>query len=310
MFHTLPAHTVLAPRPCPACGADRPSPRFEKHGFHYVGCGDCGLVYISPCPVEQALEEGYEELAGEYYLDERRQAIDTYAERHRRELDLLKRVGASGRLLDVGCSTGSFLMAAPSIGLRDGLGIDIAKQSVDLANQRGVRAVRGEFPAGVLKDQRFDVVTMWNTLEHLPAPAAFLDEAFRVLEPGGWLAVSMPNFDSLSVALLGPKYRYIGVAHLNYFSPSTLGRLLTRCGFITEYTETRSFNPYVVWKDWSGRSPDTEELIHETELSKSFKTQRGFAPARIAYNVVDQTLKLVGKGDSLLMAARKPGPAR
>jgi 2-polyprenyl-3-methyl-5-hydroxy-6-metoxy-1,4-benzoquinol methylase len=305
-------HGVRAPvydryeRACPVCHKATARRVFDKDSYTYVACGDCGVVYINPVPSDDVLAREYDEVSAEYFLDERRLAIDEYPERHAREVELLRCVGAAGRLLDVGCATGSFMMAAKSMGFVHIAGIDIAQPSIAVARQRGFDAVAGSFPARVFPPGSADVITMWNTLEHLTAPCEFVQEAERVLSPGGFLAVSVPNYDSLSVRLLGTRYRYIELAHLNYFNRRTLGRLLTRAGFQIAHAETRSFNPYVVWQDLRGGRTDTEEMIRETQLSRSFKTKTGFAPARLVYSVVDRLLKAIGRGDSLLVAARKP----
>lgn len=293
-------------RSCPACGEVTHHQIFEKASYQYVACDACRAVYINPIPLAQALNRGYDELSADYFLDERRLAVDDYLQRHAREIALLNRVAVRGKLLDVGCATGSFLQAASHAGLRDLLGIDIAGPSIDVARRRGFRAEAGDFPSGVFEPNSFAIVTMWNTLEHVPAPDAFVREAWRVLEPGGILAMSMPNYASLSVRLVGTRYRYIGLAHLNYFTPRTVRVLLSRNRFDVVHIETRSFNPYVVWRDWSGDVPDTEKMIRETELSKTFKTTSKFAPARVVYAAVDRTLRAIGWGDSLLIAARKP----
>jgi 2-polyprenyl-3-methyl-5-hydroxy-6-metoxy-1,4-benzoquinol methylase len=292
-------------RTCPVCDSLSARRVFDKDSYTYVACGACGLVYINPVPSDDVLANEYDEVSADYFLDERRLAIDEYPERHAREVQLLRRVGASGRLLDVGCATGSFMMAAKSIGFVHIAGIDIAKPSIAVARRRGFDAVAGSFPTGFFPRESADVITMWNTLEHLAAPFEFVREAERVLRPGGFLATSVPNYDSLSVLLLGTRYRYIELAHLNYFNRRTLGRLLQRAGFDISYMETRSFNPYVVWQDLRGSRTDTEEMIRETQLSRSFKTKTGFAPARFAYSIVDRLLQITGHGDSLLMAARK-----
>jgi len=283
---------------------------FDKDGFSYVRCTGCGLVYISPIPKAEALEHEYDQLSADYFLDERRLALDEYTERHDREVGLLQRVGARGRLLDVGCATGSFMMAARRIGFTDIHGVDVAAASVAVAQRRGFDAVAGDFSAHMFAPGRFDVVSMWNTLEHLPDPFIFATEAWRVLAPGGYLVVSMPNCNSLSVALLRRRYRYIALEHLNYFTPATLRTLLTRTGFRVVHHETRSFNPYVVWQDWKGVPVDIEETIRETQLSKSFKTSGSFSVARVAYRAVDGLLRVVGRGDSLLAAAQKPAESQ
>jgi len=299
----------LTYRGCPACSEAPYAPAFSKSGFSYVRCRHCGAVYINPIPVERALRQGYDELSGTYFLDQRRQAVDRYPQRHARETALVARTGVNGALLDVGCATGSFLLAAIAAGFQHPVGIDIAGPSIVHAQQLGLDAIAGNFTAHIFDEARFDIVTIWNTLEHLSEPFAFVAEAHRVLKRSGWLAISVPNFGSLSVRLLGTKYRYIALAHLNYFTVRTLTHMVERAGFAVHHTETRSFNPYVVLLDWRGGGmlPGTDGMIRETELSKSFKTERSFAPARLAYHVVDRALQLFGLGDSLLLLARRRG---
>lgn len=307
MFHfPSEANGKFIGRTCPACAAAGSRPMFEKDGCQYVECSACGMTFINPIPAVETLAATYDHLSQEYFLDDRRLAVDEYPQRHARELELLRRVGSRGRLLDVGCATGSFLRAATVLGFTDVAGIDIAGPSIDAAKQMGLQVTAGEFSAGIFAAGTFDAVTMWNTLEHLPFPMDFIRESMRVLAPNGVLALSVPNYASLSVAILGRRYRYIGLAHLNYFTPSTLALVLRRAGLSVEYVETRSFNPYVVWQDLRGARVDTAEFIRETELSKSFKSKSGFGLARLAYTAVDRGLRLIGKGDSLLAIGRKP----
>src|SRR5829696_8471336 len=125
MFRSVANGVACVARACPACGADNARRSFDKDAFTYVRCGGCGLVYINPIPAPAALDTEYEQLSKEYFLDERRQAVDEYAERHARELALLRRIDARGRLLDVGCATGSFMLALRRLGLTDIKGIDV-----------------------------------------------------------------------------------------------------------------------------------------------------------------------------------------
>ncbi len=293
-------------RSCPACLNGEYVLRFTKADYSYVRCLKCGTVYINPIPEVGCLEINYNQLSFDYFLQKRKRVIDFFPNRYSRELAVLTKAHAKGRLLDVGCATGSFLVAARQDGYADVTGIDIAEPSVHFAQEMGLNAVHGDFSREVFDAGSFDVVTMWATLEHLPSPSRFVEEAFRILKPGGVLAVSVPNYRSLSTRLLGPKYRYIGLAHLNYFSAQTLKLLLARVGFETLRTETRSFNPYVVWMDWWGTRININDMLHETELSVTFKTSRMFAPARIVYRTADVFLNRLGLGDLLLAAARKP----
>jgi MPBQ/MSBQ methyltransferase len=111
--------------------------------------------------------------------------------------DLVLDRTSGGRVLDVGCGYGSFVAAGHQSGLA-AIGIDLSEFELGFAHQRSdyiempvarANATRLPFP-----DSAFDVVTLWNVLEHLPDAAAALTEVRRVLRPGGHLFVLAPNY--------------------------------------------------------------------------------------------------------------------
>lgn len=263
------------------------------------------MIFIDPIPEATQLEETYNILGTNYFTALRKLNIDFVKNRYERELRILSRAGASGRVLDVGCATGSFLVAAQAAGFRDAQGIDIAGPSIEYARQIGLGVETGDFTSGMFAAGTFDVLTMWATLEHLPFPGQFVAEAWRVLKPGGILGVSVPNHASVSSRLLGPKYRYVSIHHLNYFTSKTAGQLLEKNGFQILLAETRSINPFVIWQDFWGSTVDLDEQLKESEVSISIKTRPSLAPARWTYKLMDRALLSLGWGDLLLIAARR-----
>jgi hypothetical protein len=77
----------------------------------------------------------------------------------------------------------------------------------------------------------FDVVTMWDYIEHSIDPAAALAHAAALLEPGGVLALSTGDASSLVARVSGARWHLLAPAHTFYFTPRTLGRYLDRAGF-------------------------------------------------------------------------------
>lgn len=138
-----------------------------------------------------------------------------------------------GKLLDLGCGTGNFLAHMRDRGAWDVYGLDVNRRAVSYARDRLDIEVRG----GTLKEARypadfFDVVSMWNVLEHLHDPVATLREVKRILQPEGALFLSVPNSGSVDARLFGPCW--VGLdppRHLYTFDRTTLELLLARSGF-------------------------------------------------------------------------------
>ncbi|MFH1199925.1 MAG: class I SAM-dependent methyltransferase, partial [Candidatus Micrarchaeota archaeon] len=158
-----------------------------------VKCNKCGFVYVNPRLRGETIVEGYSQAIDETYVSQAAGREATFKsslriiEKHRPQ---------KGRILDVGCAAGFFLKAAKESGWEE-CGVEPSKWLADYGNKKlglDIKAgtlAQAKFPAG-----HFDVVTLWDVLEHVPDPAAELDEVRRVLAPGGLLVVNYPNFGS------------------------------------------------------------------------------------------------------------------
>jgi SAM-dependent methyltransferase len=142
-------------------------------------------------------------------------------------------VRGCGRLLDFGCGSGVFLQRMQESGWR-ATGVDIAATAVQRMHARGLRALVGTLPHPELEDASFEVVTMWEALEHVHNPLEVLRAAHRLLVPGGRLLVAAPNIDSLAYRWFGASWYGLDVPrHLTHFNPWTLSMMLNRAGFRT-----------------------------------------------------------------------------
>ncbi len=225
---------------CALCGGASFAPRWDCRAFSFVACRRCGLVQQNPQSLPSAVASRYDES----YL--RYEEENQYAYRDLELLALqdlrleeatgaiLARAASEGRrarVLDVGCATGALLDALRGRGWEpQGVEISGAQASYGEARHRlPIHAGTLEsaaFPAG-----RFDLVHASHLIEHLNAPAAFLDEVARVLAPGGLLVITTPNAEGFQARLLGPNWRSAIYDHLYLFSIRTLRALLAARGF-------------------------------------------------------------------------------
>jgi len=294
-------------RPCPACLADSSKLLFQKEQVPFVECGRCAAVYVNPVPPTELLSSIYNELGTDYFTNPDKLAQDFRLDRFYRELAMVPPKVRGGQLLDVGCASGSFLVCAQQEGFIVS-GIDISIPSVEYANKRiGMPvATAGDFLSQPFDASSFDLVTMWATLEYVEEAEAFVGEAYRVLKAGGFLCLSVPNRNGLSMRGLGAKYHMVGLEHLNYFTPSGLRGLLKRRGFSSTCVQTRAFNPIGFWKDWRGRhlSGDfsSSNLIADSQQNIRLRERQS---VKIMQQMVDRIVKHFGVGDLLLVTAQK-----
>jgi 2-polyprenyl-3-methyl-5-hydroxy-6-metoxy-1,4-benzoquinol methylase len=141
---------------------------------------------------------------------------------------------SNGRILDVGCGNGAFLAEAKTFGY-DVVGIDSSQAAVTLTKERQIPAVAGDFTKAEFSDH-FDFITMWDVIEHLQDPRAFVERSLELLKPGGFLVIKTPFVgDPAFYATLGTG-RLAGVflqfpPHVQFFSKSSLNYLLNSTGY-------------------------------------------------------------------------------
>lgn len=194
--------------------------------FNVCRCEGCGLVFTNPRPSRNSIGLFYED-----YFDGYKETVsDVYA---RRAAEMLRIPGVprTGRILDVGCGTGTFLVEMGKLGWT-GMGIEPEPVACEFARTEcGLDVRLGELSAAVGADP-FDMITLWHTLEHVHDPLECLRLCHDLLKPGGVLVVEVPNFGSLQARVFGRSWFALMVPeHVWHFAPATLGRMLEQSRF-------------------------------------------------------------------------------
>src|SRR5262245_53984147 len=208
---------------CTLCGRDAATPRTgaaapipaEGPGLRLpvVRCRHCGLAYTNPRPTADTIARFYPPDYGPHRTPPPGQRAGPPPQFWTRlfgrpcpERRGLLPGAAPGRLLDFGCGGGGYLRRMADRGWRV-TGLDVAPRVVRaIREELDCEAFVGTLPHPELAAGSFDVVTMWQSLEHVHQPLAILREALRVLVPGGTAIVAVPNFDSLSAGWFGPHW--------------------------------------------------------------------------------------------------------
>jgi SAM-dependent methyltransferase len=245
---------------CDLCGAPSAShpTLFWKHNTPVVRCTTCGLIYANPRWKAEYLFGRYTPEYWQHYADEIKSGhIDPIFDQafYDRPLNYLEHVRQNRRVLDVGCATGEFLVAAKARGWQV-YGVEPSPIGAAVAERIPGSTIHvGTLDTAPWPDAYFDAVALFEVIEHLQSPRAYIEKIARLVRPGGMLALSTPNIHSLAYRLLGREWNAVGPNdHLYYFSPRTLERLLNSCGFTIHYIGTVATSEET-WKRWLRLNP-------------------------------------------------------
>ena len=154
-------------------------------------------------------------------------------ELNHRHRDLPRLPDGGGRLLDVGCGNGAFLVRAKACGW-DVLGVDPDPGAIAAASNHGIDARLGGIEIFADQSELFDVITMSHVIEHVHKPIELLQASFKLLRPGGSIWLETPNLDSLGHRFFGPDWRGLEAPrHLVLFTRDSLKHALAAAGFST-----------------------------------------------------------------------------
>jgi 2-polyprenyl-3-methyl-5-hydroxy-6-metoxy-1,4-benzoquinol methylase len=285
--------------PCLFCGVDEERVRFRDGRYRVVECARCGLVYVNPRLPTERLHEMYQD---EYWNSDRAKEFgyaqylseaDNYLRTYRRRATIIDTYKAQpGRVLDVGCAAGFFLKVCHDKGWETA-GIEIARPMIEYAEQDLdlTDMHRGDLLSVDLPDASFDVVTMWDVIEHLEEPGKHLERAHALLKDDGILVLETQNVDSRFAKLLGRRWQhYKHEEHLYHFSPHTLTRLLGLTGFEVLEITPRGGGKYISMTFFVERVGKVHPLL--SVLSYPLLLLRGFAPY---VNLLDEMVVVARK---------------
>jgi len=219
---------------CPVCDAPAPVTRFTEGDARIVQCVRCRVLYADPPVVGQYYGAIQRQ---DWFVEARAAAVslmNVYLARVR-AIDGLNARRARWRILDVGCGMGGFLCLAAAYGY-DGYGIEPSEQAA-WAQELHLN-VRHGAAVDAFDPLRFQAVTLWDVLEHIPRPKEMLTAVREVLEPGGYVFLSMPNGPhALWKAKLIRRLRGTGAEalalgeHVVHYSAETIRMVLASAGY-------------------------------------------------------------------------------
>jgi 2-polyprenyl-3-methyl-5-hydroxy-6-metoxy-1,4-benzoquinol methylase len=266
---------------CPLCGGSEVSDflsapdRFHlrRDVYHLVRCGSCSCVWLAgaPKPTEMQLHYGeayHRAISGGGETDS--------ARRWQKQRKRISRFYQTGAILDIGCSSGSFLAT-----MRNGAwqlhGVEMSASMAERARTTTAAEIFvGDVLDAPFPAETFDVITSFDVLEHMYEPRAFLAKVHKWLKPGGIFYAELPNIDSWESRLFRSYWYGLELPrHLFHYSPRSLRCIMDVLGFEevlirtpqTTYVE-RSMN-YIcsAIAERIGRMPRPQSELHASGLA-------------------------------------------
>ena len=281
---------------CPACSAHESICRAEFGPYRVLECAGCGLLSTSPFPSPDTLRALYDSgyysgpAAARFRVGAAEHVVRFF--RRRRASMLRRRLGGDvrgRRVLDIGCGRGDTLAWLQRWGA-DVHGTQVSTSAAQVARELvgSDRIFAGDLADAAYPAASFDCVTLWHVLEHVPQPLPLLHEIRRILKPGGFVYIEVPNTGGWAAR----RFRHHWLAydvpkHLFHFTPRSLKALArqARLDCVEEVHSSIEYSPVTllqtllnVW--FGGNSVLFRRLTHEsaTRGSEAGVTRRWLEP--------------------------------
>lgn len=236
-------HVKLNPmNTCPWCGKQSQQTYLKvkdyfltQEDFELIQCEGCGLLFTVPRPPANEIGKYYESV--DYYSHQQNKkgfVPRIYEAVKSRNLKYKTQLAIGGlpvgRLLDIGCGVGDFLVHVKNAGW-EVAGIEPSSQAKSIAQERLGMLPLDPSDTASLSDHSYDVITMWHVLEHVDDLKSQLSELSRLLKPGGRLIIALPNYQSFDCQHYKSYWAGWDVPrHLNHFRPVVIRSIVTSCG--------------------------------------------------------------------------------
>ncbi|WP_378180161.1 class I SAM-dependent methyltransferase [Aquimarina sp. SS2-1] len=221
----------------------------SKESFVLYKDKNLDLLITSPRPDESDLAKYYESEDYISHTDGKRSffeklyhTVKKYA--LNRKVRLIEELnGGVGSLLDIGAGTGDFLVEAKSK-MWQVAGVEPNQEAKALAKDKGITL---QSDTANLESNTFDIITMWHVLEHVPNVPKQIEELKRLLKPGGYAIIAVPNFKSYDAKYYQSYWAAYDVPrHLWHFSENSIKQLFGKEGMLLKKTLPLIFDSFYV----------------------------------------------------------------
>lgn len=292
--------------------------KYQKEKFAVVTCDVCNLHFIPPYYRKQIEYTQYKNAdvtaavrAGNNWIK---------VQRHKLRFKFIQKFVKSGKLFDLGAGWGHFMLAGKELGY-DVYGVEISEQPyLYCVNDLKLPVDHIDF-FEMDESKQFDIITMWDVLEHIDKADEFLAKCNKLTKPGGYLVLQVPQIDSYFAKRHKDNWKMMGLDHVNYFGHDTITKILARNGYevvkIKSSFEIKLFIMYTllpILKKFKSKKKQTTAQanagINAAERQQYFNkfTSKPMWQLKLfvfIHNIIYNTLSAFNIGEEMMVAARK-----
>ena len=193
---------------CPICNSNKAVQILKENKFDIYKCLSCDLQFVWPQPNKEALKRTYSKkyfhgnvLTPKGYEDYHQLNHELIKEA-KKKIKFIEKYSVEKNLLDIGCGTGIFLEEARRRGYKIS-GNEISSYALKSLKQKNITCFPGAVESGILPKERFDIITAWDVIEHIPKIKRAFKEVVGSLKEGGYLFLTTPDTQTIDSLLMG-----------------------------------------------------------------------------------------------------------
>jgi 2-polyprenyl-3-methyl-5-hydroxy-6-metoxy-1,4-benzoquinol methylase len=284
--------------------------KYQKENFDIVECQKCSFIFI---PAYYRKEIDYRNYKSTEVVEEVAKAdVWLKIQRNLLRYRLIQKYQKTGRLYDIGFGFGHFLLSGKQLGY-DVTGVEKNRASVEFVRkQYGIEVEENDF-LKIREDVTYDIMTLWDVLEHIDDADKIIEKVSRVLCPGGYVYIQVPQAGSLFATLFGRNWWALGLDHVNYFSKQTIKNILQKYGLsiikIYSSIEMKNVLLYVILPKLKHRKRSKENWTasnRQREFNKLTTKPMWIRRFLVGvHNIVYTFLSYLHIGDEMIIVAQK-----
>jgi 2-polyprenyl-3-methyl-5-hydroxy-6-metoxy-1,4-benzoquinol methylase len=193
-----------------------------------VKCETCSMIYESPRYEKEIIIDGYKSSVEENHDTQYEMRVKSFYKALKKNSNFVPKPGS--KVLDIGTAGGAFLEAAQKYGY-DVYGMEPSYDLVKRGKARGLNIEQGTVENHSFQLGSFDMVCLWDVIEHIPDPKAALIEVRKLLKSDGILLINYPDIGTVQAKLAGKRFWWILSVHLHHFTRDSISEICKRAGF-------------------------------------------------------------------------------